>query len=357
MGGERLVKSSKRTTKVITIHDVARHAGVSSMTVSRTLNGTKFVGPSLRERVMASVKALNYSVNLSARNTRSGTVGPRIGILYSNPSPSYINEIMLGGLQQCAKTGSQLLPEGCSGLSSQKAALKKLLAVGMDGVILPPPLCDSRQTVNMLNAEGVMMLALATARPMEEVSSVRIDDYQGALAMTRYIINLGHTDIGFIKGNPTHTPSELRYVGFLAAMKEAELTIDPSKVVPGLFTYHSGLAAGENLLKRSDPPTAIFASNDDMAAAVIAIAHGLGIKVPEDLTICGFDDTPIASTIWPPLTTIHQPIVALGRAAVAIMSEQIQKVRAGAEPQPVHKLMKYTLVERKSAAAPSRSAR
>lgn len=347
-----MAKSGKKAPKTVTIHDVARHAGVSSMTVSRTISGTKFVRPNLREKVLASIKALNYSINQSARNTRAGTTGPRIGILYSNPSPSYLNEIMLGGLQQSSRSGSQLLLEECGGLPSQKAALKKLLAAGVDGVILPPPLCDSRQTANLLKSEGVMALALATARPMEEVSSVRIDDYQGALAMTRYIIKLGHKDIGFVRGDPAHTPSDLRYVGFVAAMEEAGLKIDPTKVVPGLFTYRSGLTAGEKLLKRPDPPTAIFASNDDMAAAVVAIAYGLGIKVPEMLTVCGFDDTPVASTIWPPLTTVHQPIIALGRAAVAIMAEQINKARIGEQPQPVHQTMKFTLVERGSAAPP-----
>ena len=349
-----MAKRKKQPAKVVTIYDVARHAGVSSMTVSRTINGERYVRPVLRKKVLASIKALNYSVNMAARSTRTGGSSVRIGILYSNPSAAYLNEIMLGGLEQSSRTGSQLMLEKCAGLVSQKTALAKLLAAGVDGVILPPPLCDSRQTVNMLKAEGVIALALATARPMEDVSSVRIDDYQGALAMARYIIKLGHTDIGFIKGDPAHTPSELRYVGYLAAMEEAGLKVEPSKVVQGMFTYRSGLAAGEKLLKRADRPTAIFASNDDMAAAVAAVAHGLGVKVPDALTICGFDDTPVASTIWPPLTTIHQPIMALGRTAVAILTEQITKARSGSALQPVHQLMKFTLVERSSSAAPGR---
>lgn len=348
-----MVKIKQNKTKTVTIHDVARHAGVSSMTVSRTINGTKYVRPDLREKVLASIKALNYTVNQSARNTRVGSTGPRIGILYSNPSPSYLNEIMLGGLQQSRSSGCQLLLEECGGIASQKSALKKLLAAGVDGVILPPPLCDSRTAFNMLKVEGVTALALATARPMEDVSSVRIDDYQGALAMTRYIIKLGHKKIGFIKGDPSHTPSDLRYVGFVAAMDEAGLAIDPSMVVQGMFTYRSGLSAGESLLKRPDPPTAIFASNDDMAAAVMAIAHGLGIKIPDMLTVVGFDDTPVASTIWPALTTIHQPIVSLGRAAVAIMTAQIQEMRSGEHSAPVHQVMKFTLIERASSAPPA----
>lgn len=352
-----MARAKKRDARRVTIYDVARHAGVSSMTVSRTINGKKYVRPELRNKVLASIKALDYSVNMAARSTRTGGADVRIGILYSNPSAAYLNEIMLGGLEQSGRSGSQLLLEKCGGLASQKAALNKLLVARVDGVILPPPLCDSRQTVNMLRSEGVIALALATARPMEEVSSVRIDDYQGALAMTRHLIKLGHTDIGFIKGDPSHTPSELRYVGFLAAMEEAGLKINSANVVPGMFTYRSGLAAGEKLLKRKDPPTAIFASNDDMAAAVMAIAHGQGIKVPEMLTVVGFDDTPVASTIWPALTTIHQPIVALGRTAVAVLTEQIKKHRAGEDAPPVHQLMKFSLIERDSAAAPRKITR
>lgn len=347
-----MARTRKRTSKGVTIHDVARHAGVSSMTVSRTINGGKYVRAAMREKVMASVKALNYSPNLAARTTRAGSTAPRIGVLYSNPSAAYLNEVMLGGLEQSSRTGCQLILEKCGGLASQKSAVKRLLAAGIDGVILPPPLCDSRVTIDMLNAAGVIALALATACPMEDVSSVRIDDFQGARAMTRYLVKLGHTDIGFIKGDPSHTPSELRYAGFAASMKEAGLEIRPEWVMPGLFTYRSGLAAGEKLLKRENRPTAIFASNDDMAAAVIAIAHGLGVKVPEALTVCGFDDTPVASTIWPTLTTIRQPIVALGRAAVSIMVGLVEKLRDGQAVQPVHQLMKFTLIERGSSAPP-----
>lgn len=341
-----------RSLKTVTIHDVARHAGVSSMTVSRTINGERYVSSELREKVMASIEDLKYSVNLSARNTRNGTSALRIGILYSNPSSAYLNEIMLGGLQQSGRNGTQLLLETCTGLASQKAALKKLLAAGIDGVILPPPLCDSRFTIDTLKAERIPTLALATARPLEDVSSVRIDDYQGALAMTRYLVGLGHQEVGFIKGDPSHTPSDLRYVGFLAGMRENGLQVDPALVANGLFTYRSGLVAGELLLKREKRPTAIFASNDDMAAAVTAIAHGLGIKIPDELTICGFDDTPVATTIWPTLTTIHQPIVEIGRAAVAVLSGQVERLQGGEALQAVHQLMKFTLIERGSSAPP-----
>jgi LacI family transcriptional regulator len=334
--------------RAVTIIDVARHAGVAVMTVSRVINGNKNVRDAMRERVMASIKALNYTVNVAARNTRSGVTAARVGVLYSNPSASYLSDFMVGGLEQSARLNNQLVLEKCGGLVSQKAAVKRLLEAGVDGVILPPPLCDTRATINMLHAAGVTVLALATARPMPDVSAVRIDDYQGALAMTRHLVELGHTRIAFIKGDPQHTPSELRYEGFAAGMAEAGLEINPDWVVPGMFTYRSGLAAAELLLSGDHRPTAIFASNDDMAAATLAVAHGLQIRVPDMLTVCGFDDTQLATTVWPELTTIHQPIVAMGKAAVSLIVEEIRAERAGAAPKPVHQLMKFTLVKRGS---------
>ncbi|EJL26112.1 transcriptional regulator [Caulobacter sp. AP07] len=335
-------------SRPITIHDVARHAGVGSMTVSRVIRGTTNVSPAMREKVEASVRALNYQVNVAARATRSRATAARVGILYSNPSASYLSEIMMGGLEESSRLASHLMLERCEGLAGQRQAVERLLAAGVDGVILPPPLCDSRQTIDMLRAEGVTVLALATARPMQDVSSVRIDDYEGALAMTRHLIALGHRDIAFIKGDPEHTPTELRFEGFLAGMAEADLAVRPEWIVQGLFTYRSGLVAAEKLFEARVRPSAIFASNDDMAAATLAVAHGRQIAVPRDLSVCGFDDTAVASTVWPELTTIHQPIADMGRAAVALIVDEIRARKLGGTQRPAHKLMSFTLVDRAS---------
>lgn len=337
-----------KTNKVVTIHDVARHAGVSSMTVSRVINRNANVREPLRDRVMASIKALDYTTNLAARSTRSGLGGIRIGILYSHPSAAYLNEVMLGGLEQASKLGAQLLLETCSGMQSQKNAVKRLMSAGVDGVILPPPLCDSAPTVQMLTNEGIPVLALATARPLPQVSAVRIDDFSGALSLTRHLIRFGHKHIGFIKGDPMHTPTGMRYDGFLKGMAEAGLEVDPQLVLQGHFTYKCGLDAGRVLLDRANRPTAIFASNDDMAAGVVTVAHGLGIAIPKDVSICGFDDTPVASTIWPELTTVHQPIVAMGRSAVSAIFERVRQIRTKSRDEAVHQLMKFTLVQRAS---------
>ena len=169
--------------------------------------------------------------------------------------------------------------------------------------------------------------------------------------MTRYLLSLGHKDIAFIKGDPEHTPAQLRYQAFVTTMEEAGLAVPPQRVAQGLFTYRSGLAAARNLLAQEPRPTAIFASNDDMAAGAMAVAHGMHLLVPEQLTICGFDDTPVATTVWPELTTIPQPIGDMARAAVDLLVAQIRRRRAGEPALVQHKLLPFTLVTRESAAA------
>ena len=334
--------------RTVTIHDVARHAGVSPMTVSRVISRKVNVREPLKGKVLASIKALNYTVNEAARSTRAGSTKVSIGILYSNPSAGYLNQILLGALEEITRAGGQLLLESCGGLQSQKMAMERLIKQGVDGIILPPPLCDSAPTVHMLKREGIPVLALATAAPLENVSAVRIDDFEAAAAMTRYLIELGHTRIGFIKGDPQHTPTLHRLRGYQSAMAEAGLAIDESIVADGLFTYQSGLVAAEYLLSLPERPTAIFASNDEMAAGVISLCHGMRIRIPYDLSVCGFDDTPLATTIWPQITTIHQPLSEMGQAAVATISDKIREVREGKPVNPRQLILDYSLQERAS---------
>ncbi|CDG83625.1 LacI family DNA-binding transcriptional regulator [Janthinobacterium agaricidamnosum] len=329
-----------------TIHDVARLAGVSAMTVSRVITGSAGVSAKTRDKVDSAIAQLHYQPNLAARAARSGTL--RIGLLYSNPSPAFLSEFLLGAMDQCSQSGGQLLLERCDDLASQQAAIGKLVAAGADGVLVPPPLCDSAAALKQLKELRMPAVAVATARPLHGMSAVRIDDYQGALAMTRHLVKLGHRDIAFIKGDPQHTPALLRQQAFLDAMDEAGLAMPANRIVQGYFTYRSGLDAARRLLATADRPSAIFASNDDMAAAALAVAHGLQLQVPRDLTICGFDDTPIATTVWPELTTIHQPIADMARGAVLLAIEEIRLARAGKAPLARHQLLEFTLLERGS---------
>lgn len=333
-----------------TVHDVARLAGVSAMTVSRVINGRASVSAATRGKVEAAIAALRYQPNLAARAARTGTL--RIGLLYSNPSAAYLSEFLVGAMEQCSQGGGQLLLERCGDLASQRAAIRKLVAAGVDGILVPPPLCDSPQIQAQLNRIGMPSIAVATGQPSPAISAVRIDDYQGALAMTRHLLALGHRDIGFIQGDPQHTPALLRQQAFLDAMQEAGLSVPAYRLAQGLFTYRSGLDAARRLLEAPTRPSAIFACNDDMAAATLAVAHGIGLQVPQQLSVCGFDDTPVATTVWPELTTVHQPIADMARAAVTLVLDEIRQRRAGDVAPATHRLLDFTLMVRASTARP-----
>lgn len=168
--------------------------------------------------------------------------------------------------------------------------------------------------------------------------------------MTRRLIELGHRDIAFVRGDPRHSPAMRREEGFRAAMAEARLPINPAWLEEGSFSFRLGLDAGRRLLDQAQGsrPTAIFASNDEMAAAIAAIALGMGISIPGELSIAGFDDTPIASLMWPPLTTIHQPIAMMAATAVEILTDVIRQHKLGKKPAPRHYIVPFSLVERHS---------
>jgi LacI family transcriptional regulator len=342
-------KRNDRNTGGATVYDVARVAGVSAMTVSRVINGSAHVTDATRDKVMAAVQSLNYQVNVAARAARVGTL--RVGLLYSNPSAAFLSAFLVGAMDQCSQSGATLILENCEDQRTQRAAIDRLIANGADGILVPPPLCDSKSALKQLDEIGMPTVAVATAKPVPGTSAVRIDDYDGALTMTRYLLALGHRDIAFIKGDPKHTPAQLRYQAFVDAMAEAGITVPAERVAQGLFTYRSGLTAARELLGQKKRPTAVFASNDDMAAAVIAVAHGMHLHVPDDLAVAGFDDTPVATTVWPELTTIHQPIGDMARSAVELVVEQIRRRRAGESKLVQHRLLPYTLIARESSTA------
>ena len=344
-------KVTRRGGGRTTITDVARHAGVSPMTVSRVINGEKNVSQDTRDRVNAAVQELGYAPNLAARSLASAQ-SLRIGLLYSNPSAAYLSEFLLGSLEQCSASSIQLIVEKCDADSGEETAVQRLIATGVDGVILPPPLCDSHLIVERLEAAGIPTVVVATGDPPRSASAIRIDDFLAAQTMTRHLIDLGHSRIGFVRGHPNQTASAQRYSGYDAAMQAAGLSIDPDLVVQGFFTYHSGLEAADRLMALEVPPTAIFASNDDMAAAAIAVAHRIGLDVPSDLTVCGFDDTALATTVWPPMTTIRQPVAAMSREAVVLLSTAIRRKAAGKSPKTVCEMIDFTLVRRQSDAHP-----
>ncbi|MEA3390282.1 LacI family DNA-binding transcriptional regulator [Sphingobium sp. CCH11-B1] len=343
-------RSSRRQRNAPTINDVARVAGVSPMTVSRVINGEQVVRPATRERVDEAIKALNYAPSAAARMLAGGDE-LRVGLLYSNPSSSYLSEFLVGSLDQASRSGVDLVVEKWDEETSIQSVVAHLERSRIDGVVLPPPLCDFGDLVDALDEAGIPAVAVATGRAPADMSAVSIDDRRAAYEMTRHLIALGHSRIGFIKGNPNQSASAKRFEGYAQALAEAGLPVLDELVAQGLFTYRSGLDAAEQIMALAEPPTAIFASNDDMAAATVAIAHRSGLDVPGDLTVCGFDDTSLATTIWPELTTIRQPVSEMSRAAVELLVRRLKGRRGGAV-QAEHLVMEHALIRRQSDAAP-----
>jgi LacI family transcriptional regulator len=351
-------KPSRRSRGSITIEDVAKAAGVSAMTVSRVVNGGKNVRESTRVAVMDAVQQLNYSPNAAARSLAAGDA-THIGLLYSNPSAAYLSQFLIGALDAARRAGCHLVIESCESEDPDEQAevTRRFATSEVEGVILPPPLSESIPIMAELGSIGIPVVTVAMGLPQQESLNVRIDDFEAAAEMTRYLLSLGHRNIGHIKGHPNHIASHDRARGFLSALEEFGLEPDSGSIEQGYFTYRSGLSATERMLSRPQPPTAIFAGNDDMAAAAISVAHRRGLHVPADLSIVGFDDTSLATTVWPELTTVKQPIAAMAQAALELLLADLRSRRSGSGRRATVRALEHSLIVRESSGPPPRPAK
>ena len=345
-----MARASRRGRGSATIEDVARAAGVSAMTVSRVINAKRNVRETTRAAVLKAIDELNYSPNISARTLAAGEA-THIGLLYANPSAAYLSQFLVGALEGARKTGAHLVLEACESESAgdQAETARRFLESSIDGVILPPPLSESMAVHAEVAAAGTPMVTVAMGLPHNENLNVRIDDFAAAKEITNHLLELGHRRIGFIRGHPNMTASTERYRGFTAALEEHGLDPAEAAVEQGYFTYRSGLVAAERMLARETRPTAIFASNDDMAAATVNVAHRAGLDVPRDLSVVGFDDTAPATTVWPELTTIRQPIAEMAEAAIELLMADL---RSDLEPAETERVLQHKLVIRDSTAPP-----
>ena len=309
-----------------TVADVSRVAGVSLMTVSRVINGATNVSEATRDKVRSAIATLGYVPNPAARSLAGGRQ-QRIALLHANPSAAYLSEFLMG-LLRAASADTSLIVEKHEPGERSEDVVARVRQHRADAVVLPPPLCDDTRLIETFLAAGPPVAQVATGQPHPRAAAVMIDDVAAARCMVEHLIGQGHRRIGFIAGAADQTASARRGEGFHQAMQAAELAVRPEQVVAGDFTYRSGLAAAERLLDAG--VTAIFASNDDMAAAAIAVAHRRGLDVPGDLSIAGFDDTALATTIWPALTTIRQPIADMAGRALDMLVRSLDAPAEGA---------------------------
>lgn len=334
-----------------TIVDVAREAGVSIKTVSRVLNHEPGVHESTRDQVLKVVEALRYRPKQSARSLAGGR-SFLIGLLYYDPSAIFVGSVQQGATLRCRELGYHLVVES---LHNDAPDLRQqidrmVLALRPDGMILTPPLCDNPEVLAALRESGTPCVLMSPERDLRGVPSVRMDDVHAAEEITNLLLSLGHQRIAFIKGPPDQSASGLRYQGFINALRAHGLQPDPELIQPGAFTFQSGRDAAHQLLSRRQRPTAVFASNDDMALGVLAAAQRLGLAVPNELSVAGFDDSPTAALVWPPLTTVRQPVAEMARMAVEMLVGG-QRGEAPADEADLHKILPHELVVRDSTRA------
>ncbi|WP_440874157.1 LacI family DNA-binding transcriptional regulator [Thalassotalea sp. PLHSN55] len=334
------------------IQDVAEKAGVSNMTVSRVLNNDVKVSDEKRSLVMDAVKALNYRPNVSARRLASNK-SFFIGLLYVDLDTSYVSKFLLRGLKSCRLTGHHLVVDEIDDdIDKSIASVKELIDVTqVDGLILLPPICNDEKLLNMLQQANVTFVRIAPDTQLNLSPYICMDDYQASFEMTELLIKKGHTKIGHIIGNPNQGVSRLRYQGYLDALRSNQINVPPEYIEQGYFTYDTGLAAAKKILSLEDRPTAIFAANDEMAAAVISAANLNRISVPDNLAVVGFDDGHLAVTVSPSLTTVKQPIQAMADLAIEIIASGKFNDLAKANSREFRNVLDFEIVERDSTKA------
>lgn len=346
---------SDRTTRVhpkkaVTIYDVARRAGVSIKTVSMVLNNLPVVSAETRERVRAAIDALSYSPNRLARGLASHR-SFMLGLFCDGSAigSTYIAQIQMAMLKMCQKEGYHLVVEYVEPSSPSLAHQVQRLMVqsNLAGGILIPPLSDLGDLIEALKHTETPIARYSPEQSAAGFFDVDIDNVQAGYDMTVYLLKLGHRRIGFVRGPSDHADARARFVGYRRALVDAGLSESDELCVPGDFTYKAGVLAGDTLLAMTRRPTAILAANDDMAAGVLASSLRFNLKVPDDLSIAGFDDSLFAQAMWPRLTTCRQPIAEMTETVVAALIGHKTADGGGI-------VFPHTIVVRESTAAPSR---
>ncbi len=303
-----------------TINDIARLTGVSKKTVSRVINDSPLVHPETREKVLALMKQLGYSPDPQAR----GLAFRRsflIGLVYDNPTAQFIVNMQYGALDALRDSGYELVVHPCD--SSKEDYIDGVRRFAqqqkLHGVILIPRVSEDEQLATALREIGVRYVRIASI-PLDQASNMVVThDRRAGTEAANYLESLGHRTLGLITGPRRYRSTIERGGGFLAGLAERGIELSPDYMFEGGYTFESGVAGAEYLLAKSPRPTAIFACNDEMAAGVYKAAMRRGLSIPGDLSVVGYDDSPLASQLWPALTTIHSPIRDLGRQAAQML--------------------------------------
>jgi len=305
-----------KTRSKLTINDVARLAGVSKKTVSRVINRSPDLNADTRRRVDELIAALGYVPNQQARALASGR-NFLIGLVHGNPNAQTVMNVQRGMLEALRGTEFEMvvrpIHDGTSALLDDLRAF--IERQRLFGVVLMPPLSEDEGVAALCREMGCRYARLGPSGPDAPDDMVTSNDRQAVREATEHLISLGHRRIALVEGPADFRSARERYFGFAQALGDAGIALPRAMIARGDYRFESGLVAGEKLLALTPRPTAIFCCNDEMAAGVIHAAGRLDLSVPRDLSVIGFDDTPTAAHVWPPLTTVRWPIVAMARAA------------------------------------------
>ncbi|BBC71002.1 LacI family transcriptional regulator [Altererythrobacter sp. B11] len=287
-------------------------------TVSRVLNQEAHVRPALQAKVKEAVEALGYRPNLAARQL-AGQRSFIIAYPFNNPSPAYITEVLMGAARACRDKGYHLVSEPIDLGEEALEMIERLVrTLRPDGMILTPPLCDMARVVEHVERLKVPLVRIAGGLDLYG-EAIQMDDRAISREMVAHLVQQGHRRIGFVLPHPDHAMAQSRYRGYLDGLGDAGIAPEESLIRPGRFDVESGAEAAHALLDLPQPPTAIFAANDYMALGAMRVAHSRGLAIPGDVAIAGFDDSSGSRLAFPALTTVRQPVRALGETAAAML--------------------------------------
>lgn len=335
-----------------TINDIARLANVSKKTVSRVINESPFVRQETRARIAEIMQRVGYTPDPQAR----GLAFRRsflIGLIYDNPNAPYVINIQEGALAALRRQGYELVVHPCDRSSSEfLPEIKNLVSrQKLDGVILLPPVSENNALPELLRELKTPYVRVLSAKLDDPDNLVLSMDRQSAAEVAEHLAKLGHVRIAMITGPATYRSSHERMEGFSHALAERGLALAPEFIAQGAYTFEAGAACAELLLSRTPRPTAIFAGNDEAAAGVYRTAYLRGLKIPDDLTVIGFDDSPLASRLCPSLTTMRQPIRDMGRLAAEKVMAQVGHSEGPSEAAST--VFPHLVVRESSGRAPS----
>ncbi|MFL6575417.1 MAG: LacI family DNA-binding transcriptional regulator [Povalibacter sp.] len=315
------------------IGTVAAEARVSIKTVSRVINNSSRVTAATREHVMGVIRRLGYSPSPNARRL-AGHRSFLIGLPFDTPYALYATEVQSSCRARFRAADYQVVMHACDSRSISLADEIRLFvrSVRVDGVILTPPLSDSTAVIEVLEEEAIPFVRIAPAARSDTARSVLSNDQEYCAGMIERLAGLGHSRIAFVVGQSFHVGSSSRYRGYCDGLRASELPLDPRLIVESDGSFDATANAVRRLLQsgKQSRPTAIFASSDPMAAAALWVAHELGLAVPSDLSIAGFGDEPIASQVWPRISTIRQPVDKLAEQAAGLLLSQLNSPHGSA---------------------------